>query len=153
MKNTNTKNTSLSVLWHRVGAEALGSRCWWKVALILGAGNSGANPSPVQVSSSSLPARIVPELPGAASGPCCTQTLHPFPPTSPLLPASRCAPSKTLHYQHSVNSKLRACLGHSPSQDGVPCPSSSLLSGFQGTKQDRRYSGSCSSAGVRTEGF
>lgn len=67
----------------------------------LSAGSSGANPNLVQVFSSSLPTRIVPKLPGAASGPRSTQTLPAFSPTPPLLPACRYAPSKSLHYQHS----------------------------------------------------
>lgn len=128
--NSNTKNTSLSALWQRAGAEALGSQCWGRGCSFLGAGNSGANPALCKCLSSSFPARTVPKLPGAASGPCWTQTFPQFPPTSPLLPASSYAPSKTLHPHPAFGSKLRACLGHTSSKESVAMPFQLLVKWF-----------------------
>lgn len=60
-----------------------------------------------------LPTTLVPKLQGAASEPCCSQTLFQFSPRSTLLPALRYLPDKTQPYRSSFTSRLRTCLGPS----------------------------------------
>lgn len=129
------------------------SQWWGEVALFQVLEILGQNPALSKCLSSSLTSRIVPELLGAALGPCWPETFPQCSPTSPLLPASGYPPAGPQSISRAFSSKLRACLGHTPSQEGVPCPSSSLLSGFQGTEQDRRYPGCAAQLRLRLKDF
>lgn len=151
--NTKTKNSSLSGLWQRVGTEALGSQGWGEGCSFPGAGNSEAKPSLVQV-----PQLLTHNQDSAKTARSCLRAmLYPKPPSVfSHIPTAACLkigpqqdPTLSLQLLAASSELAWGTLHH---RRVLPCPSSSLLSGFQGTKQDRRYSGSCSSAEVETEG-